>query len=183
MSPKRWAKRKEPKPPPQDTNLFGPVSVPEHRAGSNGDLPPHQPHIPTSRAAAVSVRHKTGGRLDKVMALLRIEPRTDQALWEALKDDADDPGLATLTTVEALRWKLREEGKIRDSGRTRINPRSGRKAIVWEINPYPGTVDPGKRPSRAQLVARAERAEARAETAEARVRQLEASFMPHLEGH
>jgi hypothetical protein len=146
-----------PQPAPSQTPPPPPPTAPKRDSGLKKPAK-KQPHIPTSVDAARSVKHKTGSRTAAVLALIQEHPRTDFEIRELLGDL--DAGTATLdTTLEAARCKLRDEGLIRDSGKTRMNP-SGRKAILWEaVEQLPLATKRERASTRVQLIDRADRAE------------------------
>lgn len=89
------------------------------------DLPAHQRHSATSRAAAVAIAPHAETLRAWVLREIQscgFEGCTDQECQELM---CIDPG-----TQRARRVELVQAGLVRDSGRTRAT-RAGRKATVW----------------------------------------------------
>jgi len=91
-----------------------------------GDLPPHQVHSHTSRAAAVAIAPKFGAMTrDVLMLLSRYENGlTDQEGQRILQMPGD--------SYRPCRVTLADTGLVTDTGNTRKTPRN-RPAIVWAI--------------------------------------------------
>lgn len=90
------------------------------------ELPPHQRHSDTSRAAAEAVEPKAATLRRRVLEYLRsVHPdgATDNEIQAAL---GMDPNTQRPRRVELVTMRL-----VRDSGQTRPTP-SGRRAVVWE---------------------------------------------------
>lgn len=89
-----------------------------------GDLPPHQKHSATSRAAAASIKKKIGPLHQRVLDYLDNHP--DGAFDEQLGDDLHMP----MNTLRPRRRELQLMGRVKDSGRIGYT-KSGSAAVIW----------------------------------------------------
>jgi hypothetical protein len=89
-----------------------------------GDLPPHQRHSETSKAAAESMRYKIGPLHRRIMEFLRLKGATDEAMQIALDMNPN--------TQRPRRRELELMGYIVDSGYRTVTL-SGREAVIWEL--------------------------------------------------
>jgi predicted transcriptional regulator len=94
------------------------------------DMPavvPAQVHSETSLAAAEAIRPRLGELQQRVLAVVRHSPATDEEIQDAL-------GMGP-STERPRRVELVRAGLVRDSGETRAT-RSGRQAVVWEVTDH-----------------------------------------------
>ena len=91
------------------------------------DLPPHQRHSKTSRAAAESIKPHLNALQARVLGCIQLEPA-----YGATDDEIQRMTGMNPSTQRPRRIELLEKGLIRDSGRTR-KTKSGRAATVWVV--------------------------------------------------
>ncbi len=91
------------------------------------DIPAHQRHSPTSKAAAEAIKPRVGPLQAKILAYLQrwgVTGATD----EEIQDYLDMPA----NTQRPRRRELQNMKLIENSGKTRAT-RSGRQAVVWVL--------------------------------------------------
>jgi hypothetical protein len=93
---------------------------------SNYEIPAHQRHSDTSRAAALSVAHKFPALQIKMLNVLKQGALTDEELCTAMNMEGN--------SERPCRVSLVKKGYVVDTGERRI-VRSGRKAVVWGVAP------------------------------------------------
>lgn len=87
--------------------------------------PKYVAHSPTSKAAAVQIEPKANTLRAKVYDLIKVSSEygaTDEELQDILCMEG--------STERPRRKELCEQGKVKDSGKTR-KTKSGRQAVIW----------------------------------------------------
>lgn len=89
------------------------------------EMPPFQHAVETSRKAAVAIRSKSATLRERVLLVI-----ANQGAYGCTDGEGCERSEINPSTWRPRRIELLEQGRIRDSGRTRATA-SGRQSTVW----------------------------------------------------
>lgn len=94
------------------------------------DMPPHQRHSETSKAAAASIKDRRGPSHRKILDYLRAA--RERGFLGATDEQMQDRIPMIANTQRPRRVELVQWGYVKDSGRL-WHTKSGEWAVVWEL--------------------------------------------------